>query len=232
MMTIEEIITKYDKKIRGVIGCRCDNDVLEDRYQDCIMAIMNKLDIINSHPNPVGYIITVAKRCAQTSKKSNKKLLTYGGWTNDDDEDITEEWLLEDDSFNPEKVLESRHELKQRKRNEDFDVAIKRDFNDVTAHIGSYWKTKDIVNRLQNAKFYGCLPQTKQYKRSSELLGQLQQKIRIGRSPKKLLFTFCQPKNLKNSISIFNYKIKTPQHRVHTYLNFLKIKENTNEKSK
>ena len=231
-MTIEEIITKYDKKIRRVIGCRCDNDVLEDRYQDCIMTIMNKLDIINSHPNPVGYIITVAKRCAQTSKKSNKKLLTYGGWTNDDDEDITEEWLLEDDSFNPEKVLESRHELKQRKRNEDFDVAIKRDFNDVTVHIGSYWKTKDIVNRLKNAKFYGCLPQTKQYKRNRELLRQLQQKIRIDRSPKKLLFTFCQPKNLKNSINMFKYGIKTPQHRVHAYLNFLKTKENTNEKSK
>ena len=233
MMTIEEIITKYDKKIRSVIGRRCDNDVLEDLYQDCIMVIMNKLDVINQHPNPVGYIITIAKRCARPSKKANKKLLTYGGWTNDDDEDTTEEWLLEDDSFSPERILNSRQELKQRKRSEDFYVVTKKDFNDPTAHIGSYWRTKKIVNRLQNAKFYGCLPQTKQYKISGELLEQLQKRIKIrSRGPKKLLFTFWNPKNIKQPIRIFNYEIKTPQHRIHAYLNFLKTKENNNEESK
>ena len=177
-MTIEEIITKYDKKIRRVIGCRCDNDVLEDRYQDCIMTIMNKLDIINAHPNPVGYIITVAKRCAQTSKKSNKKLLTYGGWTNDDDEDTTEEWLLEDDSFNPEKVLESRHELKQRKRSEDWAVVCKKDVISTTKNIFSISKDKKFFNVLQRGSFY-VRRQRPQYYESMNLLKKLAKHIGI-----------------------------------------------------
>ncbi|MBQ7185991.1 MAG: sigma-70 family RNA polymerase sigma factor [Alphaproteobacteria bacterium] len=119
-LTIEKIIEKYDGVIRKTIAGRCDSDVFEDRYQDTILNIMKYLDTINAHPNPMAYIITVAKHCARPNNKANRKMITYGGWTNDDGEDNTEEWLLEDDTHNPEKVLERRAELKQRKRAEDW----------------------------------------------------------------------------------------------------------------
>lgn len=121
-LTIEKIIEKYDGVIRKTIAGRCDSDVFDDRYQDAILNIMKYLDTINAHPNPMAYIITVAKHCARPNNKANRKMITYGGWTNDDGEDNTEEWLLEDDTHNPEKVLERRDELKQHKRAEDWAV--------------------------------------------------------------------------------------------------------------
>jgi len=121
-LTIEKIIEKYDGMIRKTIAGRCDSDVFDDRYQDTILNIMKYLDAINTHPNPMAYIITVAKHCAMPNNKANRKMITYGGWTNEDGEDNTEEWLLEDDTHNPEKVMERRQELKQRARAEDWAV--------------------------------------------------------------------------------------------------------------
>ena len=46
-MTIDEIIAKYDVLIRKTIYGRCDSDIFDDRYQDTILAIMDKLDVIN-----------------------------------------------------------------------------------------------------------------------------------------------------------------------------------------
>lgn len=121
-LTIEKIIEKYDRVIRKTVAGRCDSDVFDDRYQDTILNIMKYLDTINAHPNPMAYIITIAKHCARPNNKANRKMITYGGWTNDDGEDNTEEWLLEDDTHNPEKVLERRNELKQRARAEDWAI--------------------------------------------------------------------------------------------------------------
>lgn len=231
-MTIEEIITKYDKKIRKVIGCRCDNDVLEDRYQDCIMTIMNKLDIINAHPNPVGYIITVAKRCAQTSKKSNKKLLTYGSWTDENGEDNTEEWLLEDDSFNPEKVLESRHELKQRKRSEDWAVVCKKDVVSTTKNVFPICKDKKFFNLLQRGQFYGHRLQP-QYYESMNLLRKLAKRVRIRDISVQHLcgIRVSLPINIKNVLFTPSNNLGNFGRRNQSYIKYLQ-KRSEYEKSK
>lgn len=177
-MTIDEIIAKYDVLIRKTIYGRCDSDIFDDRYQDTILAIMDKLDVINQHPNPVGYIITVAKRCAVPCQKKNKKMLTYGDWTNDDEEDTIEEWLLEDDTYNPEKVFECKHKLKQRKRSEDWAVVCKKDVVSTTKNVFSIWKDKKFFNLLQRGSFYAHRRQP-QYYESMNLLRKLAKRVRI-----------------------------------------------------
>ena len=117
-LTIEQVIKKYDNKIRGVIYKRCAADEFDDIYQNTIMNIMNYLPRINelSEDAQEGYIITVAKHFCTPWRKSDKKLRTYNSWTNDDGEDNTEEWLLEDDTYNPETMYDTAEAIEQKDR--------------------------------------------------------------------------------------------------------------------
>ena len=231
-MTIDEIVAKYDGLIRKTIYGRCDADVFDDRYQDTILAILEHLDTINTHPNPVGYIITVAKRCARPTQKKNQKMLTYGGWTNDDDEDSTEEWLLEDDTHNPEKVLERKHELKQRKRAEDWAVVCKKDVVSTTKNVFSIWKTKNIYNLLQRQAFYGHRRQPQHYE-SYNLLKKLAKRVGIRDLSVAHLFGInadC-PINIKSVLFSASNNIRNLNRRNEYYLKYLQ-QRSENEKSK
>ena len=132
-MTIEQYLDKYDSYIRGLIYKRADSDYRDDAYQEVVMAIIKYKDKLDSLPNDkarLAYICTITKHTAFPSKRSDKKLKTYGDFTRSDDDDATdpEEWFLEDNTYAPdnqpdlakrawaEEIIDTNEQIKQIER--------------------------------------------------------------------------------------------------------------------
>lgn len=127
--TIDEILKKFDRYIRDKINKWHDRDEYDDAYQDIVMNLWKYMDAINAAPNPQAYILTIIKHACIPRTRVQKKLRTFNSWGYDDEDgDHTEEWLLEDDTFNPEQIIEHRVELSKRERAELYEFVSKREY--------------------------------------------------------------------------------------------------------
>lgn len=179
MLDIETILKNYDKYIRSSCTKRADIDYQDDAYQEIVMSLMNKIDEINKITDPEMQkikILSIIKNYSRPTRREQKKLVCYNGWTNDDNEDTTEEWLLEDDTYNPENMIDAKKRLFERQRAEDYDVVTKKDTGIKQAI--SLFKEKNIYNKLARSGFYRySIPN--EIKKSLSILRKLQKKVGI-----------------------------------------------------
>lgn len=108
-MTLEEYIQKYNDYIRGIIYKRADSDYRDDAYQEVVMRIIeykDRLDSLDNDNARRGYICTIAKHAANPNLKKDKKLRTYEDFRKDNSDTSPEEYLLEDDTYCPDKKVD------------------------------------------------------------------------------------------------------------------------------